>query len=347
MDLIAFTRMISNETGVSIVVSARLDSRPVSIEVREVEVGAVLALVARRLGVELTYSSGVYFIGELQAEDRGVYVRRVRRLDSAGLSAAIQVLLSTNGRVSTYNDGLVVVGDRVEVLQRVDDLLNQVESAGADSWVIQLHMVSTRRTDMSEFGLDITPALDVAANFASSSAVPSPGLTRSVAAGLNAILRTAKRKEDLAVLTEPMFILVDGGEANIADGDELRVPRFSITDEGTQSVTGFEIVQTGLVINVGIRDLGSSRAQLSLSTSISSVVGFVEGNLPTINRQSYRTNAVIRSGGVYLLGALTRTSSLQAVDGILSMVEENDESKQNVLVFARAYRISGGVLRQK
>ncbi|MEM8709467.1 MAG: hypothetical protein AAGG01_00830 [Planctomycetota bacterium] len=344
MPLVAFARMLADRASVSVVVSARLDERPVSLEVADVSVGAVLALVARRLGVELTYSGGVYFIGELRPEDRGVYVRRVRRLDREGLTGAVETLLSQNGRMQAYDDGLVVVGDRVEVLHRVAELLDRVESAGADSWVVQVHMIATRESDLSEFGLDAVPALDVAATYATASNAADAGFNASLSSSLTAMLRAERTIESVELVTAPLFVMVDGGRATLADGDELRIPQFSISDFGTQTVTGFEIVQTGLDMSIGLRDLGDARARVEFRTSLSAVVGFVEDTLPTINTQRYETNAVIRSGGVYLLGALERRSRLDGVDGPFRSVERSEADDRTVMIWLRAYRIDGAAV---
>lgn len=341
MPLVAFARMVADRASVSVVVSSRLDDRPVSLEVQDVTVGSVLALVARRLGVELTYSGGVYFIGELRPEDRGVYVRRVRRLDREGLTGAVETLLSQNGRVQAYDDGLVVVGDRVEVLHRVAELLDRVESAAADSWVVQVHMISTRDGDMSALGLETTPALDVAATYADASSSSPDGGSTELLASLRALLRAERSMEAVELVTAPMFVLVDGGTATLADGDELRVPQFSISEFGTQTVTGFEVVQTGLSVDVSLRDLGSGRARVELRTSMSSVVGFIEDTLPTINTQRYQTNAVVRSGGVYLVGALRRNERLEGVDGPLRSLRRTEREDRTVMIWLRAYRIDG------
>lgn len=343
MPLVAFARMIADQANVSVVVAARLDERPVTVEVKGVSVGAVLSLVARRLGVELTYSGGAYFIGELRPEDRGVYVRRVRRLDQVGLQGAVETLLSTNGRVQAYEDGLVVVGDRVEVLHRVADLLDQVESAGADSWVVQVHMIASRESDLREFGLDTVPALDVAATYATASNGASPGLDAALSGSLTAMLRAERTQENVELVTAPLFVLIDGGRATLADGDELRIPQFSISDFGTQTVTGFEIVQTGLSMEVGLRDLGDARARVELRTSISEVVGFVEDTLPTINTQRYETNAVIRAGGVYLLGSLQRRGRRSGVDGPFASVQRSEADDRTLFIWLRAYRIDGSL----
>ena len=223
------------------------------------------------------------------------------------------------------------------------DLLDQVESAGADSWVVQVHMIASRESDLREFGLDTMPALDVAATYATASNGASPGLDAALSGSLTAMLRAERTQENVELVTAPLFVLIDGGRATLADGDELRIPQFSISDFGTQTVTGFEIVQTGLSMEVGLRDLGVARARVELRTSISEVVGFVEETLPTINTQRYETNAVISAGGVYLLGALQRRGRRSGVDGPFASVERSEADDRTLFIWLRAYRIDGSL----
>src|ERR1700736_6621481 len=70
MPLTTFARWLANQSGVSVVVQASLDSSPVSIDVQGQSVEQVLAAVARRLNVAVSRLGSVYFIGELRPEDK-------------------------------------------------------------------------------------------------------------------------------------------------------------------------------------------------------------------------------------------------------------------------------------
>src|SRR5687767_13838600 len=75
-------RYLAQETGASIVAEQGLDVRPVSLEVYEQELEDVLGVIARRVGVEVSRTGSLYFIGHLRSEDKGVLVRRATRLNS-------------------------------------------------------------------------------------------------------------------------------------------------------------------------------------------------------------------------------------------------------------------------
>lgn len=335
MQLVDFARYLADETGVSIVVSTGIDTRPVTLEVTDIPVEAVIALVARRLGVEANQSGGVFFLGELRPEDRAVYVRNVKRLDAEGLKAALQVITSANGRVETFDDGLVVLADKVEVIQRVADLIDRIETAPSESWIVQLYLVSLRGYDFRELGLDAVPAAEVAMR-----AATTGGSSFELSAALNGLLRADARRESSKIVAAPLFLMLDGSESNIADGDTLRIPQRTVSSEGTVTVTGFEQVQTGLEATVAVRDLGQSRATLDVELSISDVTGFI-GDLPQVNTQAFTTRAAIESGGVYLLGSLNRGSTLNGRSGAFLSVARDEAEQRVVYVWARTYRIGG------
>ena len=173
MPLREFLAEIAQRTEVSIVAEGSLDSRAVSIDVREQPVSQVLGIVARRLGVQVQKTKSLYFLGTLRAEDRGVLVRRVRRLASDEIRSAVSVLLSSNGRSESYQDGLLVVGDTVEVLGRVNELLDSIEATDSPTWVVQYHVVSWSDSSLRDFGFDVRPAADVALAFGAASGNPA------------------------------------------------------------------------------------------------------------------------------------------------------------------------------
>lgn len=338
--LLTFARQVADQAALSIVVEAELDDRLVSLEVRDLPAERVLALVARRLGVDVTGGGRVWYIGKLRREDRAVLVRRVSRLTAEDLSKAVQALTSDQGRVQAFPDGLLVVADRVDVLERVRALLSDLEAAPAECWVVQLHLVGVRESELASFGLQSVPTFNAAAAFAEGSEVAA-GTTWSAAAGLSAVLVAARSEEGVSIVAAPLFLVRDGSDARMADGDELRLPRKTVSDQGTVTTTGFDVIQTGLEVDVGVRDLGQGRAQLVLRTSLSAVVAVGEEGQPTVNRQSFHTEAVVQSGGCYLLGALERSQVTSAIRGPLRTLQESGTESRSVLVWARLARVGG------
>ena len=92
------------------------------------------------------------------------------------------------------DDGIVIVGDTVEVLAKVNELLDGIESAPLDGWVVQFHIISIGDTASRELGLDVVPALELSASLAAASA-GSVADTLNASAALTGVLRASATTE--------------------------------------------------------------------------------------------------------------------------------------------------------
>ena len=104
-----------------------LDDKPVTIDVVDMGVGEVLSAIARRCGADIIIQDNLYYIGNLQDEDRGFLIRKVRRLIAEDIEKVLSSLISDLGKVFASADGLIVVGDKVRVLQHINSMLDDVE----------------------------------------------------------------------------------------------------------------------------------------------------------------------------------------------------------------------------
>ena len=135
-------RWIADQTGISVVVQENLDNKKVTLDVKVQPVSLLLQSIAKRAGVAANETAGVYYIGTLKREDRGVLVRRAPRLTSEELHKTISSFTSEKGTVNVYDDGVMVIGDRVDVLERINSLLDDLEAVRSPTFVAQLHIVS-------------------------------------------------------------------------------------------------------------------------------------------------------------------------------------------------------------
>lgn len=353
LPLPAFARWVADKAGVSIVIEDTLETRKVTLDVRDVAVSDLLGMVARRADSQVTRVGRLFYLGQLRPEDKGVLVRKVGRLSGDELSRAVGVLLSEYGRCQCFADGLVLVGDRVEVLQRVDELLNGVESAAASTWVVQLYVVNLSNADVADLGLDALPALEVAATVAgvsgggigAATAIASSANTAArLKGGLDLVLRASRVRNSVVVLGQPLFLMVDGDATHMGSGQRVPVPRRTVSDQGTVTTAGFDYIDTGLQIDVELREVAHERARLRVKGSFSTVQSFVEA-APVVSRDDYSSSAVIASGGVYLVSALERTQAEKTQRGPLSLGLKNSDVGQVVQIWARAYRVAGPVPR--
>ena len=124
-------RQVADVASVSIVAHSSPDAGKVSIEVKDAPVPEVLASIAHSLDRRLTRIGQIYFLGPVKPEDRGSLVRRVRRLNAELLSKITELFRSEHGRAHVIGDGLVVVADRVEVLERLSQTFGRLSAPAA------------------------------------------------------------------------------------------------------------------------------------------------------------------------------------------------------------------------
>lgn len=343
MPLVEFLRWVADNGGVSVVADLSLDDKSVSVEVESVPVSQLLAAVARRLNVTLTRTGTVYYLGQARPEDRGILARKVSRLSAEELGQAISVLLTSNGRVTALSDGLVLVGDTLEVLERINAMLDEIERAPLDSWVVQMLVVSITESAAHHLGLDLTPTLELSAALSNAANIPT-GL--DITAGLEGLLRATRTTAGASVEARPLFVLVDGSTSRHSNADTIPIPKKAVVEGAGIQTTEFEFVEVGFVVEVGIREVGEGRALLDVDVDLQQVVGFVE-SAPIARGQTFQTRAVIESGGVYLLGEMNTTNRRQTIDGPFQLAEVQDDDNTTIQVWLRSYRIAGPAQQQE
>ena len=145
-----------------------LDDKPVTIDVVDMEIGEILSAVARRCGADIIIQDDLYYIGNLQAEDRGFLVRKVRRLNSEDIEKVLSSRISEHGRVFASGDGLIVVGDRVRVLQRINSMLDDVERQPANTWIVQMYLIAVSGKGSRDLGFDTEVNIGLNGDFSKS-----------------------------------------------------------------------------------------------------------------------------------------------------------------------------------
>lgn len=336
-----FLRYVTQQTGESVACDESLDSHKIDIQVIDQPIAEVLQAVARRCGVNVTRVGSIYFLGQVHPEDRGVLCRRVSRLSGPMLREAVGVLLSENGRAVAHDDGLLIVGDRVNVLQRVAELLERIESAGADSWVIQLVMADRYHHRDADIGGGVNPTADVAYNFAAAS---SNNFTGSFNGGVNieAAFRAVLNRSNKKAVFSPLIVVAEGAKAGYRSGQQLPVARKTVSPYGVVQTEGFDYLQTGTNISVSVRQMAEGLASLNLSLAMDNFDGFdPNSGGPVITKRQFETLANIRSGGVYLLGSFDGVSVQHTRPGLIAIHRQSDKTATSVDVWARCYKVGG------
>ena len=329
-----FFRYLAEKHNVSSVVGSEFETSTVTAEFVDVPVGVAVDNVAKRVGASVRFDDGVFYIGKLDRSDRGVLVRRVRRLDSEELRDAVAALLTDTGSSVAYDDGLLIVSDNVTVLNRVSDMLDTVERVEFPTWVIQLQIIAMSQNAVDDLGLDIEP-IGRLALIANESDVDGD-IQLSIEAALSAVHERA----DVRMVAEPLLILGDGEKSNYD-----RVQRVPYATEITEFIDGntrrtqnVEFLDIGFSINTTLREINEGEALIDLEVENSRVVE-PGGVLPPVtSRDRVQCVVPVESGGVYLAGSF-KASTIEKTNRLgLRKRWAETQTEELYQVWIRAYR---------
>lgn len=346
MPLGDFLRLLSSKYDVAVIWSEGMDKRLVSVEASDVPIAEVFGGLSRRFAVSCSRVGSSWYVGEFRNEDKGWLVRKTARLKAESLRLAVGLCISEDGRAEVFNDGLVVCVDRAENLRRVVSVLEEIEGARSDTWVLQLYLFSTSRTAAKELGVDTSALIDLSYTFAKSSLLPAPTDGVHLASRFSAVMKATASRDDVRLIGKPLFLLADGEKASLNSGVKVPVPRFTTSDQGAVTKSGFDYIQSGLSSQVELREGAGNTVRLDLRVSLGQITGFTEG-APIQASDEFATVAVLASSGVYLLGALDRDETRAGASGIFeaAMLKKTSEVRSSqVQIWARLYRI--GALNQ-
>ena len=349
MPLTEFLRVLSSQYDVSVVWSDSLDRRLVSVEAENVPVEEIFAGLARRFGVTSQRVGRSWYVGEFRNEDRATLVRKTLRLSQEDVASAVAVVLGTDARQKTYKDGLIVVSDRPDALQRLSVALDEIESARADSWVVQLYLFSCSKDTSKSIGVDTTALLDLSYTFAKQSLAASPANGAHLASSFHAVMQATATRQDVRLVGKPLFVLGDGEKSSFVSGESVPVPKKTVSGQGTVSTSGFDYVQSGLSADVSLREGAHATANVTVHVSLGEITGYVE-TAPIQSKNDFTTSAVVSSSGVYLLGALDQDSSTIGASGLhdlLLLKKTNAQKGSQIQVWARIYRVAGPITPRK
>ena len=343
MPLKEFLAHISSLVEISVICEDTLDDKLVSIDVVDTDIGEILSGVARRFNADIIVQGDLFYIGNLKMDDRGYLVRKVKRLSQDSIKEVITAMLSDMGRVFVNNDGLIVVGDSLRVLKQVDSMLTSVERQPANTWILQMYLITTTDRSTRNLGFETEAYLDIShIGWLDTSAAFAQGVTKVIAdSEFRAILNMARSSERYRIDAEPMILMVDGGSASVRDGEKIAVPMKTVSDMGTVSTTGYEFVDTGIITNLSLREMSKKTASCDISVELTQVTGYVE-EFPITAGQTFSTTAILESGGTYLIGSISKKSITRENSGeLLNTYTKKGTNDIAMSIWMRCYKIQG------
>lgn len=271
-----------------------------TLEVVEVSIDDVVAMVARRLGTQSTESGGLYFIGKLRPEDRGTLVRRVPELSREDAVSVSRLFASDNGRSTVTGGGLLIAGDTVEVLSRMSEVMDAIQELDRVVWVAKLHVLAIDSQDVDRFGL--TSSAGVRGSlFASSLGLVTPAAQVTLESALEAVERSSASR----VMAQNMFVLNDGQRGTYQRGQRVPITESIIVEQRVSEST--RLIDVGFNVEIEVASLDEGDAVLRLRVADERVVEVRDGQ-PVIDGFTYSGETDVVSGETYLVAELDVSS---------------------------------------
>ncbi len=333
MPLAMFLRQLSADSGLSVVWSENLDDTTISLSVAAIPARDVLTVVARRLGVQMAYYGNLYYLGSLQKTDRASYVTKVNRIKQKDIEELLKGLKSDIGNVTVLTDGTVLMMDNTEYIIKADRVLSSLQNIEVTSWFVQLYLAGYSNTEGKDVGLETTDDINLAASLVDGNF--GADLTIDIMSQFKAELS----RSNVSIVASPLLVLVDGSSSTVKNVETVPVPEYTTSSEGTVTVSGYEEIESGFVLTVDVRDWGDGRANLSYDVNIGEITGYVD-NYPIVTSNELAGEVVVNSGGVYLLGSLTRNNETDSQSGFLGLTNTNQSKRDSLLrLWAKVQRI--------
>lgn len=330
---------LARQSGRTIVVEQTLISREVTVQLSGQSLRVALQTVARLLGVEVIERDGLYVLGTSKPMDRQVLVRRVRSLSAEEAQQAIQSVSGGGATATVYKDGLLIVSGMPDGIERVAGLLDQLDSRTRNQWAIQLHLVTMTARDLQDFGLDTTPALDLAVSQSAASAA-NIGQTR-LNASLRTVLRAAQDRSSVSITAQPVFLMLDGEKAEFNRGTRIPIRNFTTSANGNSQQSSITYVDVGTRVGLAINEVAADAVRLNVELELSDLVEVTSEGLPRTDRRSFSSPCVVKSGGTYLLTSVEIGTKRKARGTWLHGGKLADESQEILQVWARAVAVDG------
>lgn len=324
-----FAFLFSRDTGMGFVFSESLDNKKVTAEFVKASPSDVVEYLSRRFEVNTTFSNSTFYLGPVSDTERSVFVRRVFGYTDKDIKGFVETLSAQSGRAYCSPDGVLVVTDKQNVINRVIDLIENIESVNSPSWALQFFIVTFMDSKSFDAGFDGLTSGELSLLLSKGSGFSLD--YSDLGLRLRSILEGSSASS--SVVASPLFLLRDGSSCSWSDGSEIPVPQKTVSDSGTVTTNGFTNKKTGLSVEAKIRE--SRRGVLiDFVFKDSSITGYVEYS-PILSLTEFKTQFELFGSDYCLIGELLRRKDS---DSQAFFKSGFSDSRSRCLVFCRAFR---------
>lgn len=300
------------------------------------DVDTVVKMLARLLNTKIIFEGGIYYIGELRAEDQTTFFAKVYKYDIAEIIALFSTLITPNGKVSSTADGCLVVSDSQEVISRCNNLLHSIENLHQSVWIVQLLIADISNSRLYELGLQTEFLFEATQVLINNPSLDTNSFIKGVLKSDN---KTTNRKYD----TNITFLLKDGTSGSVAFGGQYPIIKSLTNGQTGNIVEDTQFIDIGQNIKISLRDDSKTTAKIKLDISFVDVISTID-KLPILSRFAYNNESIYESNNLYLVGSVDIEKKIITKSGsILPTLFKDEKDKNQIRIFLRTYKISGSL----
>lgn len=282
-------------------------------------------------------------------------VRRVRGVDRTDLETIVRSFNVADGTAVVTLDGIVVVSEAVEVIEKINEALNILEESEHSSYLIQLHVVQLTDEFIHDVGLDAIPVLDLAAVYLARTTAAAASAAGSAASGgatsitvsgqngeasLKALLRATHVDSRVYSLAQPLLSVPEGQVARHREGEQVGI-KSSIRDAQTGQVdSGLQFKQVGFEVSASVQMVREGVARLALTLTDSALGPESTADNPRIVDTTCETSSDLPLGETVLIGAMRRKRITDRVGQLWSTGSKKQNTSGVWLLWAKVVRVS-------
>lgn len=284
---------LSRKTGISVYCCEEKALSLITISVKDFSMVDLLTLLARSVNCELLPVGNGYFIGTANENDRVVVTARLSGYKIEELKDVLYNVLP-GCSVSITPDGLCVVGCPVSSQARVRSALDTLQVSRCLYRIRLVYVTTWFDTDLIEGSANI---------IGYRSELLKDWFWNGLLTGeLN--IRLGGTILNTTIESIDDYVCADGGTVKIFRGTKQPIPKHSISDSGTNTITGYDTIEIG--DNLMICPLGQSdnSVLITLDMESSTVSNFV-GDYPIKDSNNLNTMIRIKPGDIYNIGNFT------------------------------------------
>lgn len=332
-DLNNFSRRISDITDYSIIFNSTLAQKKITAEFKSCGLDDLIDKVARSFSVNhlIDPVKKIIYIGSFEITDRSSLFVKVINLSSSSIDSLLRAHLSNQGRLFVSTEGYISCTDKPEIINSINEVIAKIKAVKNDCWVLQFFSVHTQEKVNIELGFNGALKSDVAISIGTGT--NEKDILLSIIGEYDQLAEQGR----LVNIQDCLLLCKTGQKMTMNRGLKIPIPLKTVSDQGTVSTSKYDYVDVGFKLDFVINEISEGMAQFDCSISQSSVVDNVGvDEIPVIQRESFNTSPIVRSGDTYLISSM-KYKQYDDRYNILSFFRKDSIIDYNV--FVRVYKI--------